>query len=126
MSNFDSSRQELLNLVNLAIEGQLDLDDFDKLWPQGLSSSAAAVKIYADVEDGVEHLPAKFFSKGPDWEMWKRSQMYALLCLDRELLKSGKSERSIKLAHDALSKMRIDPDALSETVSRFMESLGED
>jgi hypothetical protein len=123
MDSFESRREALISICQLVIEGKMHIFELDKHWPNNLLKSPFLSLLYDDIEEGIEHFPAKLFSKAPDWKMWKSSQIYLQLLLDCELLKSGKPEAILLTARNELvNNQDLTPDNLRSELSKVLVS----
>lgn len=83
-------RKTVLEICDLALNGQMSLDRFTELWPRGADAIPFLKTISDDIEDGIEHAPGSFLKGGIDIEAWQKSDMYALLSFDAKLLRLDK------------------------------------
>ncbi len=91
-----------------ALEGSISIDEFYNKWPVDLCSSELAELIYEDLEDGIQHFPAKILSGKPDDESWKSSDMYRRILIASEILKLNLDESALKgIRHSLLSDTNL-------------------
>lgn len=79
-----SVRLELRSVCQGAISGSIKVEgipDFDDR-----SLTPFEQQVLSDIEDGVEHFPGHLFSGQPDYTEWHRSENFAALRIDVELL----------------------------------------
>jgi hypothetical protein len=103
---FDKWWAHIAVLCDKAIEGELLFEDLCQQWPKELCESKLASVIYEDIEDGVQHFPGKLFSGKPDYEMWKSSDMFMRLYLDKKLLSLDGNEEYLLEVRETLLKSK--------------------
>ena len=79
-------RDTIRHLCKHALEGELKLHDFNKMWPTDANAIPFLKQIFEDVEDGIEHVPGYFFKRGVDYTSWRASDAYFTILLDLTLL----------------------------------------
>ena len=76
----------ILGLCQQALQGKLNLNDFYDQWPKEANNIELLSEVYEDLEDSIQHMPGKFFTKEVDLAAWEKSNMYMYLYLDSKLL----------------------------------------
>jgi hypothetical protein len=119
---FEKWKQHIAQMCIQAINGSITIDEFYRLWPEELHESYLAKLIYEDLEDGIQHFPAKIFSGKPDYESWKSSVMYRRILINSESLKTNLSESEVKdVRHSLLSESKLPLADIPARVSRLSE-----
>src|SRR6266496_3673142 len=94
-----------------ALHGQITLNELYEKWPRGAQGEPVVEPVYRDVEDGVEHFPARLVTAEPDYEFWHASELYRALLLDHYLLRHARNEAELL---ECRQKVRNEGDALYE------------
>ena len=83
-----------------AIAGNLQLDEFYARWPNVATGDALLDAVFSDMEDAIEHFPARILSGEPDTAVWERSQWRQRLVVDARLLESdADTARLLEVRH---------------------------
>lgn len=99
---------EVESLCTRALEGTLNLEDFYREWPGRPEKGSFLESIYDDIEDGVQHAPGTWIAGKIDLQKWKESWEYLVICLDLQLLRSGKDpDQLLELRNEILSAKRM-------------------
>lgn len=80
-------RETIRELCAQALEGKLTLEDLHAKWPVLGEPDPFYEQVFDDLQDGVEHFPAKFWSGEVDHDGWRASSRYLRLYLDSLLLR---------------------------------------
>lgn len=89
-----TDRAILLALCELALRGELSLDQYHAAIPESFPDGFLQ-EIAEDIEDGVEHAPGRWLRGGVDITRWIDSHEYLTLYLDRLLLRSTCGNREL-------------------------------
>lgn len=81
-------KQDVIQLCELALDGKISLDEFYDKWPVDANNRKLFKEIHFDLEDGIEHLPGKWFTDEIDWVFWKKTNMYWTIYIDSKILGS--------------------------------------
>jgi len=93
--HFVKDKQLVQQMLDAALDGRLTIDEFYKQWPEQPRGEQLLSLIYDDIEEGVQHFPAKLFSGAPDRAVWVASDMYRRLLVDRDLLNREAPEEEL-------------------------------
>lgn len=105
--HFAKDRRLVAQLLDGAIDGRLTIEEFYKQWPEQHQEETLLSIIYEDIEEGVQHFPAKLLSGAPDRAVWTASDMYRRLRVDREVLnREGPEVDLVKLRNELLGQNR--------------------
>jgi hypothetical protein len=98
-----------------ALNGDLSLEKFYELWPDSANKDPFLKQVYDDIEDGTEHIPSFWFTKGINFKAWENSLSFFILSVDYILL--GYSEDSSDLL-DCRKHIIWTPDIPIETLEK--------
>lgn len=119
MRTLEKWKPEIERICREAIEGSMSIEEFYRQWPDELKESKFARLIYEDIEDGIQHFPAKLVSGKPDQKVWLSSDMYRSLVITKEVLKMDIDESAALRIRDLLLNDRKLP--LDEIAARASE-----
>lgn len=87
MNAYNEWKSIVAKICRRALDGSMTIEEFYEQWPNGQEDSEFARLVYGDIEDGVQHFPAKLISGKPDYELWRSSDIYRRLVIANEVLK---------------------------------------
>jgi len=95
MNDFQRWKSHMVEICDRAANGTISIEEFYERWPKELRNSDLAQSIYEDLEEGIQHFPAKLLSGKPDYDSWKSSKMYRRIVIDCDVLKNDLSEENL-------------------------------
>ena len=106
MEDFQRWKQQIARLCDQAANGSLTIEEFYEQWPEEVCKTGIAQLIYEDLEEGVQHFPARLLSGKPDYESWQSSELYQRILVDKKILKLNESEDRLIEVRNALLKSK--------------------
>ena len=98
MTHFAEWRLQVAELCCQAANGGITIDEFYRRWPTTSTDSEDsdfAQQIFEDLEEGIQHFPAKLFSGAPDYQTWYASDLYRRLIVDEKVIRTDLGERQL-------------------------------
>ena len=116
---FEEWKKSAHKICTRALTGEVSIEEFYRIWPENLHESEFVVEIYSDLEDGIQHFPAKIFSGEPDEKSWKSSDMYRKILIDSVILSLNNPELVLKemrekIIHDKNLSLEEIPGAIND------------
>lgn len=111
--SLDQARSHLLDLCERVLRAELTLEEFYSVEP-ARGADPLLDLVADDLEDAIEHMPGKAFSREVKMESWIDSEAYLTVYLDRAILQMRDSSqalldlRSRVLKLEPLSRRLID------------------
>ena len=107
------------SLCTRALEGTLSLEEFYREWPGHPEEGSFLGSVFDDLEDGVQHAPGTWLAGNIDLQKWKKSWEYLVICLDLQLLQSGKDpDQLLEVRAEVLAAKRMSLAEMRSFVTR--------
>jgi len=113
-------KEIICKICTRALTGNITIDEFYNTWPENLEKSELIDAIYSDLEERIQHFPAKLFSGKPDEKAWKASCMYKKILIDTEILNLSNSESELGKIRQGLID---DKNLLLDEIPRVIKKL---
>ena len=121
MIDAPNARHLAKRLCEDAIVGKLQLNEFYARWPNVATGDALLDAVFSDMEDAIEHFPARLISGTTDTAAWERSQWRHRLVVDALLLGSdADGARLLDVRRALLSLSPASQDQLEREFARLL------